>query len=314
MNMDDIRRITIVGAGLMGHGIGQEFAVAGYEVTLHDLSDEILEKALQDIGRNLKMLVDFGLVSEEQLRTASEAVHLNANLGEAVATSDMVIEAISEDLNVKRQVFATLDKACPANTILASNSSSFLPSQMASATGRPDKVLVTHYFNPPYLLPLVEIVRSPITSDETVSTVYELMLGIGKRPAIVQKEVPGFIGNRLQMALIRECLSIVEKGIASAEDVDTVVKNGFGRRLAVAGPIEVFDIGGWDIIHGLRQLFDDIESSPGLSQLVTDMVERGDLGVKTGSGFYDWTSESTEEARRRIAKGLVTIEQLGHHR
>ena len=310
MRADNIEMITIVGAGLMGHGIAQEFAVAGYQVTLHDLSHEILEKALRNIQRNLDMLVDLGLVSDQRARSAPGKVHLSTSLSEAVAAADMVIENVTEDLDVKTGVFGALDKVCPPHTILASNSSSFMPSEMASATGRPDKVLVTHYFNPPYLLPLVEIVRSGNTSDETVSTVYELMLRIGKRPAIVQKEVPGFIGNRLQAALIRECLSIVEKGIASAEDVDIVVKNGFGRRLAVAGPIEVFDIGGWDVIYGMRQLFHDIESSPGLSRLVADMVERGELGAKAGKGFYDWTPESAEEVRRRIARGLVTIEQL----
>jgi len=165
----------------------------------------------------------------------------------------VVIEAVFEQLELKLEVFEQLDRLCPARTVLASNSSTLWPSKLAAATRRPAQVLIAHYFNPPYLLPLVELVRNPATSDATVDTMYGLLTRVGKKPAIVQKEVVGFIGNRLQAALFREALSLVERGIASAEDVDTVVKNGFGRRYAAAGPFEIWELAGWDFILAALQ-------------------------------------------------------------
>jgi 3-hydroxybutyryl-CoA dehydrogenase len=189
-----------------------------------------------------------------------------------------------------------------------SNTSTLLPSDLALATRRPDKVLVAHYFNPPYLLPLVEIVRGQGTSDETVATIYDLMVKVGKAPALVQKEAPGFIGNRMQAALLREALSIVERGIASPRDVDIVIKNGFGRRLAAAGIFEVFEIAGWDLVLAiLNYLQPDIESSTETSPLVKERVEQGELGIKTGTGFYRWTPESAEALKQTIAQALVNI-------
>jgi 3-hydroxybutyryl-CoA dehydrogenase len=172
-------------------------------------------------------------------------------------------------------------------------------------------VLVAHYFNPPYLLPLVEIVRGPATSDATVHTMYDLLTKVGKRPALVQHEVPGFIGNRLQIALVREALSIVEQGIASPQDVDTVIKNGFGRRLAAAGVFEIFEIAGWGLVSSvMANLLPHISSSTELPRTLQDKVSRGELGVKTGRGFYTWTAESAEALQQRIARTLATIAQL----
>jgi 3-hydroxybutyryl-CoA dehydrogenase len=165
-------------------------------------------------------------------------------MAEMVAEADFVVEAVFEDLALKRSVFADLDRLSPERTILSSNTSSFMSSQLASATGRPDKVVVANWWNPPYLLPLVEVVRGPDTSDDTIETTRALLTKAGKRPVVLQKESLGFIGNRMQFALLREAVSIVERGIASPEDVDAVVTNSFGRRLAVAGPLEVFDLAG----------------------------------------------------------------------
>ena len=181
---------------------------------------------------------------------------------------------------------------------------------MAAATNRPDRMIVTHYFNPPYLVPLVEVVRGPETSDDTFEAIFELMLKVGKKPVAVEKELPGFIGNRLQIALLRECLSLVEKGYATPEDIDTVVRYGFGRRLSAAGPFAIFDIGGWDTLSAVGdQLISDLDASDTVPGIVKEMVDRGDLGVKTGKGFYDWTPESGEVLRQRIAGALLSIEK-----
>ena len=311
MNVDDIGRIAIVGAGLMGHGIAQEFALAGYEVHLHDLSEEKLQQATKNIQANLQMLVGIGIMTQEQAGPVLKNIHPSTVLKNVVAEADVVIEAVFENVELKQEIFQKLDQLCPEHTILASNTSTLLPSKLASVTRRPDKVLVAHYFNPPYLLPLVEVVRHKETSDETVTTIYGLLTKVGKKPAIVQKEVPGFIGNRLQAALLREALSIVERGIASPQDVDTVVKNGFGRRYAAAGPFEVFEIVGWDLVLAAAQyLTSDIEPSTEMSPLLKEKVERGELGVKTGKGFYEWTQESAEALKQRIGQVLVKIAQL----
>ena len=311
MNVDDIGRLAIVGAGLMGHGIAQEFALAGYEVHIHDLSEDKLNQAAKNIQANLQMLSETGTVTQKQAESVPTNIHPSTELKDVVAEADVVIEAVFENLELKQEIFQKLDRWCPEHTILASNTSSLMPSKMASATQRPDKVLVTHYFNPPFLLPLVEIVRHQATSDETVTTIYDLLTRVGKSPAIIQKEVPGYVGNRLQFALLREALSIVAEGIATPQDVDIVVKTGFGRRYSAAGPFEIFDIAGWDLVLAVAQyLHSDLESSTEIPAILKEKVEAGQLGLKTGQGFYDWTQESAEDLKRRIGQMLVKIAQL----
>ncbi len=310
MNAGDIRKIGVVGAGLMGHGIALDFAIAGYDVHLHDLSEELLHTATENIQSTLKMLTEIGLVTQEQATSAPEKIHPSTELENVAADSDVVIEAASEDLEIKRKIFQSLDKLCPERTILASNTSSLLPSKLASATQRPDRVLVTHYFNPPHLLPLVEVVRGEKTSDETVTVICDLLTRVGKSPVIVQKEIPGFIGNRLQIALFREALSLVQKGIASPQDVDAVIKNGFGRRLAGAGVFEIWELAGWDLILAIAEnLVPDLESATEISPLLKEKVKQGELGTKTGKGFYEWTPESADALKQRIAQTLIKIAQ-----
>lgn len=210
---------------------------------------------------------------------------------------------------MKQDIFQQLDELCPEHTILASNTSSILPSKLAMVTKRPDRVLVMHYWNPPYLVPLVEMVRHPTTSDETVATLHEFFTKMGKRPAIVQKKTAGFIGNRLQAALLREAISLVEKGIASPQDVDIVIRNGPGRRWAAAGIFEIADIGNWMAIPDLSYLLAELECSTDVPALWKDKVARGELGVKTGKGFYDWTPDKAEALQLRMAQALVKIAQ-----
>jgi 3-hydroxybutyryl-CoA dehydrogenase len=308
LKVEDIRKISVIGAGLMGHGIAQEFALAGYDVRMHDLDATKLLAAEKSIDTNLAMLTNLGVITSKQADSTRHHIVVHTALRDAVQESDVVIEAVFEDLTLKQGIFRHLDELCPARTILASNTSTLLPGMLASATHRPDKVLVAHYFNPPYLLPLVEIVPHGRTSEETVLTLHGLLVKIGKTPVMVQKEVPGFIGNRLQAALFREALSIVENGVASPEDVDTVIKNGFGRRLAAAGVFEIWEIAGWDLISAIcANLFPSLESSSRVPALLTDMVERGELGTKAGKGFYEWTPGSVQALKQRITRMLTTI-------
>ena len=309
MKLEDVQNITVVGgAGLMGHGIALEFATGGYQVCINDVSEEALAGAVERIRASLGAVANAGAISKDAVDAALARITPEASLEKAGRGADVVIEAVFESIDVKRTVFAALDSICPDHTVLLSNTSSLLPSAIAAAANRADRVAVAHHFNPPHLLPVVEIVRGPETSDETADLAMALFRRIGKRPALVRKEVPGFVGNRLQAALIREALAIVQNGVAAPEDVDTVVKYGFGRRLAAAGPYEVFELNGWDLIATVMStLFPDIDGSKEIPDVLRERVERGELGVKTGEGFYTWTPDSAEALRLRVASALMQM-------
>ena len=216
----------------MGHGIAQEFASAGYPVRLQDVRDAQLQTARAQIEKNLEVLAENNIIAKESIPETLQRIQTDTALEAVAANADFVVEAVTENLPLKQGVFEKLDAICPPHTILASNTTALMPSQIGLNAERKDKILNTHYFNPPYLIPLVELIRSPDTSDETVNVTFELFTAIGKTPAIIEKEVLGFVGPRLQAALIREAFAIVERGIASAETVDLVVRNSFGRRLS----------------------------------------------------------------------------------
>jgi 3-hydroxybutyryl-CoA dehydrogenase len=214
---------------------------------------------------------------------------------------------VVEVLEVKEKLFSELDTICPDRTIFASNTSSLLPTTLAAATQRPDRFLNVHYFNPPYLMPLVEIVRGEKTCDQAVNAAYNLMQAMGKSPIVCQKEAPGFIVNRLQLALWREAFDIVQRGIATPQDVDLAVKKSFGRRLGMVGPFELYEyIDGYDLtLQCEKYILPDINTSNESFPLLLEKVEKGELGAKTGRGFYEWTPEFTEAWRKKILKGLV---------
>ena len=311
MDVDEIGRIGVVGAGLMGHGIALQFALGGYDVHLNDLSKDRLEAAVANVRTTLSMLAEMNLVDSADAERAPDRISTSTSLEEAVSEVDFVVEAVFEDLPLKQSVFADLDRFSPSHAVLSSNTSSFMSSQLAPSTNRPGQVVVANWWNPPYLLPLIEVVKGPETSDETIETTAGLFTRLGKRPVVLQKESLGFIGNRMQFALLREAVSIVESGIASAEDVDLVVKSSFGRRLSVAGPFEVFDLAGWDTISAIvAQLFPDLSAGRATPGLIEDLVERGDLGVKSGRGFYPWSDEAVQELRERVSRALASLEQL----
>lgn len=303
---NSINNIAVIGAGLMGHGIAQEFASAGFSVYLHDITEEQLNIACRLIEQNLALLAEHDVVDKSDIPDIMQRVNTTHELVVATENADFVIEAVTENLSLKQQIFEKLDKLCQTHTILASNTTALMPSQIGVNTNRQDRVLNAHYFNPPYLIPLVELIRSPATSDETVSITYNLLKRIGKTPAIIEKEAPGFVGPRLQAALIREAFSIVEQGIASAETVDLVVRNSFGRRLSVAGPFEVFELAGWDLVlAAFEELYKNLNSSSEINPLLREMVNSDRLGVKSGEGFYQWTAEKQEALRTRMSKALI---------
>ena len=306
MTIHNISHIAVIGAGLMGHGIAQEFASAGYHVRLHDVTDEHLQTARTQIEKNLGVLAENAIIEKGSIPSTLQRIQTATELATVAENADFVVEAVTENLPLKQQIFEELDAICPPHTILASNTTALMPSQIGINAKRKDKILNTHYFNPPYLIPLVELIRSPDTSDETVSVAFELLTAIGKTPAIIEKEALGFVGPRLQAALIREAFAIVERGIASAETVDLVVRNSFGRRLSIAGPFEVFELAGWDLVlAAFEELYKDLNSSADINPLLRQMVESGKFGVKSKEGFYEWTDKKVQALRDRMNRALI---------
>ena len=306
MTIHNISHIAVIGAGLMGHGIAQEFANAGYHVRMHDVTDEHLQTARTQIEKNLGVLAENAIIEKGSIPSTLQRIQTATELATVAENADFVVEAVTENLPLKQQIFEELDAICPPHTILASNTTALMPSQIGVNAKRKDQILNTHYFNPPYLIPLVELIRSPDTSDETVSVAFELLTSIGKTPAIIEKEALGFVGPRLQAALIREAFAIVERGIASAETVDLVVRNSFGRRLSIAGPFEVFELAGWDLVlAAFEELYKDLNSSADINPLLRQMVESGKFGVKSKEGFYEWTDEKVQALRDKMSQALI---------
>ena len=224
MNKHQIEKVAVIGAGLMGHGIALEIAAAGYHVNLYDVTEDILYKARKNIDYGLQKLVDSGKIKDDQVSKTKSIIKTSNDLGDQLQDVDLVIEAAPENVSIKQDLFKKFGELCPSHTILASNTSSLKPSLYADHSKRPDKVLVMHYANPPHLVPLVEIVRSDKTSDATLNTAKSFIEGIGKNVIVVNKEVEGFILNRLQIALLRESLWLVENGITDIEGVDKAIK------------------------------------------------------------------------------------------
>jgi 3-hydroxybutyryl-CoA dehydrogenase len=285
--------IAIVGAGLMGHGIAQVFARSGHRVRVFDAQPATLDTLRSRIAKNL---ADLGLETG-----AERHVSGHADLGEAVTDADVVIEAAPEKLDLKRSVFADLVRLAPKSALLASNTSVIPIGQIAEGLETRGRILGTHWWNPPFLVPLVEVVGTPDTSPEAIAAMIALLSSVGKTPVHVRKDVPGFVGNRLQHALWREAIAIVAEGIADAETVDTVVKASFGRRLAVLGPLENADLVGTDLTLDIHNVvLQHLNRSPEPSPYLSELVASGRLGMKSGEGFRTWTEEQAGGLRGTV--------------
>jgi 3-hydroxybutyryl-CoA dehydrogenase len=302
---EDISTVAVVGAGLMGHGIAQIFASHNYEVRLLDITPEILEKAIGNIRSNLSMMVKSGLISEEEIDTIIGKIKTTTSMDD-VKKAQLIIEAATENLRLKQDVFQELDNICPSDTILTTNTSVIRVGEIAAKARYQERILGTHFWNPPYLIPLVEVVKGDNTSTEAIETTNYLLRSIGKHPVTVMKDVPGFIGNRLQHALWREAISVVADGIADPAAVDDVIKKGLGMRLPVLGPLENADMVGLDLTLAIHEyVLKYINSFPGPSPLLREKVKKGELGFKTGKGFYKWSSEEMENSKKRLLEHLL---------
>ncbi len=293
------QNVAVIGAGLLGHGIALELAVHRKRVFLNDISENLLADAVSRARVGLNALASVGRISEDQIEQALSRISTSTDLGASVKNADLIIEAASENIELKKKIFAEIDKHAPDHAVLASNSSTFVPSAYGSATNRASKVVGIHYFNPPHLLLGMEIIIGPDTSKEVVELVKREYESIGKKPAVVRAEIQGFVSNRLQVALLREAMSTVESGTATSSEIDEMVRNGFGPKIAQLG---VFG----SVSHSdLVNLFPELNNGRALPKLLLDKIESGDLGVKTGKGFYEWTPESAEAWRANMANSLL---------
>lgn len=307
MESKAIKNITIVGSGLMGSGIAQIFATRNYNVTLLDTQKEALAKAIETIRANLNLMAQNGIGDPSEIEPAISNIRLTMDLKKALRDADFVLECVSENLELKQALFSQMDALCPKETILATNTSVISITEIAQKAGHhPERIVGTHFWNPPFLIPLVEVIRAKNTSDEVLEATFDLLLKVGKHPVRVNKDVPGFVANRLQHALWREAISIVERGIADASTVDECIRYGFGLRLPVLGPLENADMVGTDLTLAIHDyILKDLESSPEPSPLLREKVAKGELGFKTGKGFSDWSAVDIEKSRKGLIEYLL---------
>jgi 3-hydroxybutyryl-CoA dehydrogenase len=308
MDTDRAERVAVIGGGMMGAGVAQVFAAAGHEVALQDLFPEALERAPRTIRRNLRLLAEHSLFAADGVDAAVARVRTTTDLAAAAEGADFVIECVFEDLPLKQDVFERLDRTCPPETILCTNTSVMSIAEIGARTRHKERVVGTHFWNPPYLIPLVEVVRTEQVDPEVVERTMAILRAAGKHPIDCKKDVPGFVANRLQHALWREAISIVEHGIADAATVDESIRFGPGLRLPILAPLETADMIGLDLTLAIHTyILPHLEASGAPSPLLREKVAAGDLGFKTGSGFQEWSEETAEASRQRLVKYLVHV-------
>jgi 3-hydroxybutyryl-CoA dehydrogenase len=288
MNMMEIRKVAVLGAGLMGHGIAQVAAqVAQYEVNLRDVKQEFIDRGMSMIKDSLQRFLKKEAITEAEVNNVLARIHPTIDLKEAVADVDLIIEAVPEKVELKKNVFAEVDKFAKPEAIIASNTSSISITELASVTNRPEKVCGMHFFNPPQLMKLIEVIRGAKTSDETVNTIVNVSKKMGKEPVIVKKDSPGFIVNRVLVPALNEAIFLVHEGVADPEDIDKAIRLGLNWPM---GPLKLLDYVGLDTTLSIIEVFQKELGDPKYRPcpLLRQMIRAGLLGRKTGKGFYDW--------------------------
>ncbi|MED3757668.1 3-hydroxyacyl-CoA dehydrogenase family protein [Peribacillus frigoritolerans] len=306
-----IKKIAIIGSGVMGSGIAQSFAVSGYYVTINDIKEELLNHAQNRISENLSLLMEEGALTDREKQGALANITYSVDLEGAIRDADFIIEAIPEVIELKLNLYQQLEEIIKPDAIVASNTSTFPISQLMEKASFADRMVITHFFNPGHLVPLVEIVQHDETKPEIVKTTMDLMRKIGKSPILLKKEIAGFIANRLQTALMREAFYLLKEGVADAGDIDTAITAGPGFRWAFTGPIEIADFGGLDT---WQRVFDNV--SPVLDQskeapdLIRDLVAEGKLGTKSGEGIFTYEESTVSQKINERDRNFIKLGKL----
>ena len=305
MAIEDIKRIGVIGAGTMGAGVAEIFVKFGYTVILYNRSQEGMQRGLERIQPKVAVKP---VPIETATDTARAQIYITHDLT-ALADVDLISESIAENLEVKQGIFRKLDEICDAKTLFTTNTSGLSISQIATAVSHPERFAGVHFFNPPEIVPAVEVIKGEATSDSTCEVLIDLLKQMQKQPILVQKDVPGFVASRLQFAVVREALHLVEEGIASPADVDAVMKHGLGLRWALLGPLEIADLGGLDIFNTVGSyVAKSLSNATDSPKVLQDLVAAGKLGAKTGSGFYEYPpGKATALASERDEKLLEIL-------
>ena len=305
--MKDIKYILICGAGMMGKNIAYVMASnPDFQVGVYDLYPTDVEAGIRN---NTKQLLDKGVITSEELESRLSRISFTTDIdSDIVKNADLVIEAVFEDMNIKRETFAKLEARCAEDTIFCTNSSVMSPSEISAELQHRERFVGTHFWNPGHLIPLVEVIKSDASSDEVAQTVMDVLASAGKEPVLCKKDVPGFIANRMQHALWREAISIVERGIADAATVDKAVKYAFGLRLPQLGPMENADMVGTDLTYNIHDyILKDLEDSHEPSPLLKELRDAGKIGFKTGEGFQKWTPEEIAKCNADLNEYLIRM-------
>jgi 3-hydroxybutyryl-CoA dehydrogenase len=307
MPVIEFQKAAVIGTGMMGPGIAVTLALGGLPSTILSRTAEGAAQGVEKARALAQLLAANNLADPQAVERALALITGSAAFEESIRTSGLVVESGPENMAWKQDLFSRMDSLNP-DAVLASNTSGLSITAIAAHCTRPERVLTTHFWNPPHLMPLVEIVKGEKTSAEVAEAVRQLLVACGKTPVVVKKDRPGQLGNRLQMALMREAAHIIAEGIADAEDIDTVVKNGFGLRMPAYGSLEHLDVTGLDLgLAVVDYVSRDLYNEPRAPEYLRDLVRRGDLGAKTGRGFYDWSVKSADQVRASRDEFLIEV-------
>jgi 3-hydroxybutyryl-CoA dehydrogenase len=301
-----MEQLAVIGTGTMGHSIVLNAAWMGIQVMMQGMNQSLIDQAMQGIEAKMAVLIENEVMDNSMKKKIRNNITTSTDMKEAVKNASFIIEAIPEDVTLKKELFEMLDYTCSEEVILASNTSGIDPASIAAGMGHPERFIVTHFWNPAHLVPLVEIVPGPQTNKPTVVKTKQLLLQMNKKVIVLNRSVPGFIGNRLQYALFREAQFLLEEGIASKEDIDAAVMYSIGRRLPVTGPLLTADMGGLDVFAAIADyLFKDLSNADGSFPILKDLTKHNKLGTKSGEGYYTWDETFTKEMNKKRENELI---------
>lgn len=313
MTLHAVHTVAVIGLGTMGHGIAQVFAAAGYPVRCWDPDSRARDSLSLRVRRNLEAFVRAGLCQSDAIDAIVGRLTVCATEADAVGPAQFVTEAAAENLAIKQDLFSRLENAVSDETILASNSSSFPITQTATRLRRPERAVVTHWFNPPHIVPAVEVVPGQRTAEAVTQAAVALLRKAGKLAIRVNQELPGFLVNRVQIAVMREIWDLVDRGVASPADIDAAIRGSMGFRLAALGPLEIYDFAGLDIqTQVFNILAPEIRSDTAIPATVQQLVDKGHLGVKAGKGFYDYPEGVAAERQARRDALYLALKKMLH--
>lgn len=306
-----MNKISIIGAGTMGHSIALTAAWRNLSTRIYAMDEQEIERATESIRMKVDTLVQSGLLPEDESNQLLRNIRFTMSLVDCIKGTDFIIEAVPENPQIKKELYQLLEEVIPPEIPIASNTSGIPTTFLFSEMLYPERFIITHFWNPAHLIPLVEVVPGEATDEKTIERTMAMLERLGKKAILVKKEVPGFIGNRLQFALFREAEYLLNEGVASKEDIDLAVTHSIGRRLPITGPLMSADFTGLDVVHAISEyLYEDLCNDTGLGAAVTRHVENNQLGVKSGQGFYPWDEEDMNKVSKRREQLLIEFLKL----